>query len=327
MIVITWRMISFSLFESASWSYKLIVIILLTAIGFYVLSKGMTNTVLQLNHPTLSSFIENYQRPHKPKSILDGCFHIFLDIGANKGITTRKLFEPKLYPDAPWLVFFDKYFGKYEERVANLTLNPKYICAVGFEADPAQNERLREIERFYQKCGWYVKFYTSTAVHDQKGNVTFSPGVVFDTVGTLLNGTKNWKFNLKKSIQVPSIRLSDFFREHILHRTRNKLETEENQTPKIMAKLDCESCEVEVFFDMINNGLLTYFNFVIVEYHQKWLKDPLRIKRTNRIKQFVEETAKYCRQTSLKGEKLCEFDQTVSGDESYHNSRFPFPNC
>ena len=320
-------MISFSLFKSASWSYKLIGIILLTAIGFYALSKGMTNTVLQLNQPTLSSFIENYQRPHKPKSIMDGCFHIFLDIGANKGITTRKLFEPKLYSDAPWLVFFDKYFGKYEERVANLTTDPKYICAVGFEADPAQNERLREVERFYQKCGWYVKFYTSTAVHDQKGNVSFFPGVAFDTVGTLLKGTKNWKFNLKKSIQVPSIRLSDFFRNHILYRTRNKLETEENQTPKIVGKLDCESCEVEVFFDMINNGLLTSLNFVIVEYHQKWLKDPLRIKRTNRIKQFVEETAKYCRQTSLKGEKLCEFDQTVSGDESYHNSRFPFPNC
>ena len=205
-------------------------------------------------------------------SMLDGCFHIFLDIGANWAITTRKLFEPHLYPGSPSLTYFDKYFGP--DRLEKLSTDPKYICVVGFEANPRHTKKLKEVERVYQKCGWNVKMMTETAIYDQKGAVvTFSQGSWpdqnrTDVVGTIIN-PKHWRFSNKKgyTASVPTIRLSDFFHEHILNRLPNKRQSELKEDPKIVGKIDCESCEVELLFDLMNNGLLIKFNYMIVEYH------------------------------------------------------------
>jgi hypothetical protein len=42
---------------------------------------------------------------------LDGCYHVYLDVGSNVGVQVRKLFEPDLYPDAPVLEVFNSVFG------------------------------------------------------------------------------------------------------------------------------------------------------------------------------------------------------------------------
>ena len=34
------------------------------------------------------------------KNFLDGCYHVYLDVGFNIGIQIRKLFEPEKYPGA-----------------------------------------------------------------------------------------------------------------------------------------------------------------------------------------------------------------------------------
>ena len=47
------------------------------------------------------------------------------------------------------------------------------MCAVGFEPNPRHAERLTEIEAAYNKCGWRVKFFTSTGVSDKNGEGTF----------------------------------------------------------------------------------------------------------------------------------------------------------
>ena len=122
-------------------------------------------------------------------SILDGCFHVFLDVGANWGISTRKVFEPHLYPRSSSLIYFDKLFGTAKHRLANLTSDPKYICVVGFEASPKHTKKLREIEAEYQKCGWHVKFITERAVYDERANVTFTQGSGHDENTTDVTGT------------------------------------------------------------------------------------------------------------------------------------------
>ena len=44
-------------------------------------------------------------------SPLDGCYHVFVDAGANIGIHTRFLFEPSKFPRSSFRKVFDKYFG------------------------------------------------------------------------------------------------------------------------------------------------------------------------------------------------------------------------
>ena len=66
---------------------------------------------------------------------LDGCYHVYLDVGSNVGVQVRKLFEPSLYPKAPFVTVFDKEFGPVEAR-------KKSVCAVGFEPNPHHTKRL-----------------------------------------------------------------------------------------------------------------------------------------------------------------------------------------
>ena len=61
---------------------------------------------------------------------LDGCLHVYLDLGTNTGVQIRKLFEPHKFPAADVLPIFDKYFGPVEERDSST------VCAVGFEPNP-----------------------------------------------------------------------------------------------------------------------------------------------------------------------------------------------
>ena len=56
---------------------------------------------------------------------LDGCLHVFIDLGSNRGLQIRKLYEPSTFPLAPVLPLYQKYFGRPEDR------NLQEICSVG----------------------------------------------------------------------------------------------------------------------------------------------------------------------------------------------------
>ena len=61
---------------------------------------------------------------------LDGCYHVYLDVGTNVGIQIRKLYEPEKYPDAKIHRIFDEHFKR-----KNVT-STGHICAIGFEPNP-----------------------------------------------------------------------------------------------------------------------------------------------------------------------------------------------
>ena len=50
------------------------------------------------------------------QSIVDGCYHVYLDVGSNIGIQVRKLFEPEKYPGAKVLPIYDAVFGDIYHR-------------------------------------------------------------------------------------------------------------------------------------------------------------------------------------------------------------------
>ena len=63
--------------------------------------------------------------PPEAGNPLDGCLHVFLDLGSNRGLQIRKLYEPNTFPLAPVLPLYQKYFGRPEDR------NLQEICSVG----------------------------------------------------------------------------------------------------------------------------------------------------------------------------------------------------
>ena len=70
---------------------------------------------------------------------LDGCLHVFIDLGSNRGLQIRKLYEPNTFPLAPVLPLYEKYFGKPEER------NLQEICSVSFEPNSKHADHLRQM--------------------------------------------------------------------------------------------------------------------------------------------------------------------------------------
>ena len=132
--------------------------------------------------------------PPELKRWADGCRHVFLDIGANRAVSVRKLFEPNAYPtdnydwdnaglprwhccrnhSAPndhvfYAPIFDRLFGNMLRRSRD---NFRGVCAFGFEMNPQHSRRLKEIEACYAARGWRVKLFTETAASDVDGNTT-----------------------------------------------------------------------------------------------------------------------------------------------------------
>merc|ERR1719481_1441281 len=89
---------------------------------------------------------------------LDGCVHVYLDMGTNRGVQIRKLYESEKFEGAAVLPIFEQYFGKAQER------NLNQICAVGFEPNSMHTKLLKSIEVAYHKCGWRVTINTETGV-------------------------------------------------------------------------------------------------------------------------------------------------------------------
>lgn len=96
----------------------------------------------------------------------DGCARVYVDVGTNIGVQLRKLYEPHLFPGAPVLPIFDRYFGADREK-------DRSLCAYGFEANPSLSRRLRALERAYRARGCRIHIFTETAAGTRDGIAPF----------------------------------------------------------------------------------------------------------------------------------------------------------
>ena len=143
---------------------------------------GVLVTISMLSEsPVISPAVLFFKRADKPvqesefelnfgkENELDGCYHVYLDVGSNIGIQVRKLFEPGLYPDAPVLKVFDDHFGPVEYKGRRQDT----VCAVGFEPNPRHTPVLKTIEEAHKSCGWRTTFYTEVAASHDYGSIDF----------------------------------------------------------------------------------------------------------------------------------------------------------
>ena len=271
---------------------------------------------------------------------LDGCYHIYLDVGSNIGIQVRKLFEPHLYPNAIFVNLFNNFFGTSPSL--NITqhqqLNPhQKICAVGFEPNSQHSKRLKTIEESYNRCGWFVKFFTETAVSNLNGNTSFYNGVspdALDVGGGILSPSVHDgaldPIEPSKYSPVTVVRLADFLRTVVGVRKIGKIDPE--APPKVLMKMDIEGSEIEVMSDLIFSGSTQYVNVWMLEWHERMFQThPERVEVSSKLRDLMQRLSYVCELTHnltrVEGVKLCDFKYIEVDDNDYSTNLFQLPKC
>jgi Methyltransferase FkbM domain len=206
--------------------------------------------------------------------IADGCYHVFLDVGANIGVHTRFLFEPEKYPKAGVArTTFDREIGTPQAR------DNRDLCAISFEPNPSHLARHEELRRAYSAMGWrYIPIHAG--VGDQDGNLTFYHQNDEDH--------NEWGFSMQKfgpnstADVVPVVQLSKFLLEQIRDRTL-PADVYGNYTrgPRVVMKMD-----IEAMPDLIASGALcTTVDYFFGEVHGYKQFFPLTLRNNQTITQ------------------------------------------
>ena len=277
--------------------------------------------------------------PPREARLGDGCYHVFLDVGANRGVHGRFLYEPHLYPKSVFSVgFFGREYG--ESRY-----NRDY-CVFEFEANSIHWPHLQETSAAYAKMGWKYHLIEA-AVSDQTGNTTFFHQ------GTQDSTFEEWGFSGAKNLneeggweeQVPSVRLSEWIDYHIHQRIVPEFPpsvTADNTTtidpvvtdikaPKLGMKMDIEGFEYVVLPDMIHTGVACNFDFIFGEFHPKFAPmDQFRVDENNfhRVELGTKKQAyEYglALQTIMQASRNCGVKWQYADDESYLHDNTPLP--
>jgi len=201
---------------------------------------------------------------------LDGCLHVFLDLGSNRGVQIRKLYEPHVFPLAPVQPLYQRFFGKPEQR------NLQEICSVSFEPSSKHAESLQELAKAYATCGIRVVVYKA-GVGDKNTktklghfNTFFGHEIGNDAAARLIdeNATKMMFEELHEDIvteEVEVIRFATFLTEVVakrkLPRSASIIE------PKVVVKSDIEGAELKILLDMVATGSLSHVDNIHMEWH------------------------------------------------------------
>ena len=251
----------------------------------------------------------------------DGCYHVFMDVGANIGIHGRFLFEPHMYPLSKISVpFFDYKYGK--DRA-----NEDY-CVFAFEANPSHWPRLKNLSDAYAAVGWRLN-YVQAAVSDQNGTM------VFYHQGK--NDLKNneWGFSVKRlgrgvtPVHIPTIRLAEWIQREILEREIPEVPPSGSDYPKpvLGMKMDIEGSEYIVIPDLILSGIFCQLDFLFGEGHHRLA--PYNFTGQQVDLSTRENTEKFQAELTsvMKSSRNCQaqFFGNVD-DESYLHDGMPFPD-
>ena len=118
--------------------------------SFYFRAAHRIELLNQLQIKQETQHTANNSLDDRDKNPLDGCLHVFIDLGSNRGLQIRKLYEPHTFPLAPVLPLYEKYFGAPDDR----TLSE--ICSVSFEPNSKHAEHLRKLSPLVHRFSGYL---------------------------------------------------------------------------------------------------------------------------------------------------------------------------
>jgi len=293
-------------------SYRAINISLVCSLGIVGVFVLLGRDRIQHVETTRSLFGGQKGSKAPVTNILDGCYHVYLDVGSNIGVQVRKLYQPEHFPGAGIINEFRLAFGGDVKHDLKDDFND--ICVVGFEPNPRHTPGLLEIQEEYTKCGWSVRFHTETAVSNYNGKTDFytdskpynnemGAGIVGENV------------NLKgKSATVDVLRLSDFVLNVVAQRRLPEQE-KGKKAPTVLMKMDIEGSEVDVLPDLMWSGAISHIDTALIEFHERLSKDQFRKDLSSSLKQVMKAMAP-------------KFVYKGADDESYFKGeKKPFPQC
>ena len=199
-------------------------------------------------------------------SLLDGCWHVYLDVGTNVGNQIRKVFEPQRFPLATIQPVYTKYFGPAQSRAET-------VCAVGFEPNGAHEARLTELAQRYKVLGYRTHMMLKVAAATHEGNVTFYRDESF-------SGKRNHEWGASmvrvpaalrtnRVTTVPTVDLARWIRREILHRRLPaRPAAAAPGRPHVVMKLDIEGAEHRVLPHLLEQGVLCKLDYMYAEYHR-----------------------------------------------------------
>lgn len=209
--------------------------------------EAIQGTQLQQYHQENDN--DNGAANHRQRRLGDGCYNIYMDVGANVGIHTRFLFEPDLYPKAKHArALFDGEFGPGRDN--------RDLCSFGFEPNPVHVTRHQSMVEVYQAMGWRYTFLNA-GVSDEEGNLTF-----YKTVSKHEANHNDWGFSMVKRtedaipIDVPVLDLVEWIMEHIASRQLPTKVYGNYTKPKVVMKLDIEGAEFAVLPRLLFSGIM-----------------------------------------------------------------------
>jgi len=201
---------------------------------------------------------------------LDGCLHVFVDLGSNRGIQIRKLYEPHAFPLAPVQPLYQRFFGKPKER------NLREICSVSFEPSSKHASGLQELAAAYATCGIKVVLYKAGAGDKNTKtkfghfNSFFGNEIGNDASARLIdvNATQMMFEELHEDIvteEVDVMRFATFITDVVA--TRKLPRSAKVIAPKVVIKSDIEGAELKIILDMVVTGAFAHVDNLHMEWH------------------------------------------------------------
>ena len=285
-----------------------------------------------------SNFIVNTRNGFQKEysyNILDGCYHVYIDVGTNIGVQIRKLFEPQKYPEAYVNPLFDSMFGNLTQRL-NLSQDGGHmVCAIGFEPNSHHTNYLNEVESSYQSCGWKVKIFTETAASDRQGtsrfysdeaysNMEWGGGILSPNINKVAVTAKDKKSGSFQEVQL--IRLSDFLKNIVGTRKLPSFDNPSLPSPNVVMKMDIEGSEVDVLPDVLYTGGLQFVNNLMIEWHDRLEKLENRRKAQKQLRFIVRILSEHTKTMKANNSKF-NFNLINLDDETYYTSKFELPHC
>jgi hypothetical protein len=255
----------------------------------------------------------------EPKREADGCYHVFLDVGANIGVQSRFLLEPEKYPEAKNAHnLFSTQFGTNRDN--------RDFCTFEFEPNPAHQAVLERNSKAYEAMGWryHVK---NVGASDNDGMMDFYHQGDDDkeewgfAVTQLQNDTKSSK------VSIPVIRFSTWLEEHVNKRKipSTPYGSYGNSGPKVVMKLDVEGSEYVLLPDLMLSGTMCGIDFMYGEFHARFApldfpghRIPLTIDRE------AEDIEGALRKV-IPSSRNCKTVFLNDDDESYLHDGMPLP--
>lgn len=197
---------------------------------------------------------------HRERKLGDGCFHIFLDVGANMGVHGRFLLEPQKYPLAiESAKIFNEYFGADRDN--------RDICVFEFEPNPRHKEKLFQNAKAYEAMGWryhvipsgvamaegVLTFYSRKGGYQDDFRVERPPRGASTVVNATVINFSSWLHQNIFDRQIPSTTFGSY--------------TGKQAIPKILMKMDIERLEFDLIPELIVTGSLCKLDFAFVEMH------------------------------------------------------------